>query len=178
MAVAAIDDSGGARHARKPYISWQREVSIRHRCRRAERRAHRGRPPASAASGKGFALVVERARPYAEVGSVDRAPHCGEFDAGQPRREQPVGQASPPAAKPAVAARKPRLFNIGTGFLAFGRTSQETLPGPVAGYPRLELRSGEGLSFADEQSFHREKTTTRMQLPTSASAPSARIATW
>ena len=115
MAVAAIDEARRARHAGQPDARGRVRLE-RHRCRAAGTAACRGRTP-SAACGRSLALVVERAGLDAEIGGVDRAAHRGGRRCRRGRLPQRcAGSDRPPTAEsPAAPARKPRLFNIGTG---------------------------------------------------------------
>ena len=176
MAVAAIDDACGARHAGKPHISRQRQV--RHDIgagRQENRRVAVGRllqhfreTPCSGRRARRAARRDRRRR----SSRAWRQARCRTI------RPQAACRAAPrpPAAKPAVAARKPRLFNIGTGFLRHSTDVAGNVPGRAAAVALSY--AVEGLSSRDEQSLHPRRRQRQRDLPTSASVRSARTAIW
>ena len=113
MAVAAIDDAGCAGDAGEPHAARQGEVGDDVGAGRQEqRRVAVGRDLQH--PGKGLALVVERARPDAEIGGVDRAAHRRGLDAVEVRGRRRT-RAGAAAASRQRRRRKLRLFSIGTG---------------------------------------------------------------
>ena len=204
-AVGAVDDQAGQldmlRRPRRPACgrrrhrrcAWRRARRTggrvtaasgwtRHRCRAAGTAACRGRTPVCSMLRERLALVVERAGVDAEFGGVDRAAHRGSLMPSRPAAASAAGQRQDRRGEsPAAAAKKRRLFSIGTVPASTGSALQEIVPtGTIDARSTvfLEYTAAKAYASPDEQSIHARRRQRRARSPISASGRSARIATW